>query len=237
MRYYIFVICCAALFTSVTCNFGVFQPQNAESVSGGDDLAVKNEMIRSEQSLISKMIERGKILVKSIPKTGLKLAGRVWNFIPTPETIFNVSKQTLIGLPQELIAYAVNSVCKCFRTVCESAACACMKIEDVLFYSTICTTGSAAIHLDAINPSFTPSVHRMNFELLTHSGENITIPLLEPHRLWNHPKFVQDRNIVLLVTGWNSNINETNDALDAIYSAYREREVNFVVRKPISPPV
>lgn len=70
----------------------------------------------------------------------------------------------------------------------------------------------------------------MNFELLTHSGENITIPLLEPHRLWNHPKFRQEWNVVLLVTGWNSNINETNDALDAIYSAYRERDVNFVVR-------
>lgn len=128
MKYYIFVILCAVLFTSVTCSFGVLQPQNADSVSDGDDFAVKNEMIRSEQSLISKMIERGKILVKSIPKTGLKLAGRVWNFIPTPETIFNVSKQTLIGLPQELIAYAVNSVCKCFRTVCERSACACMKM-------------------------------------------------------------------------------------------------------------
>lgn len=69
----------------------------------------------------------------------------------------------------------------------------------------------------------------MNFEMLTHSGENITIPLLEPHRLWKHPKFRQDWDVVLLVTGWNSNINHTNDALDAIYSAYREREVNFVV--------
>lgn len=115
MKYYIFVIGCAVLFTSVTSDFGVLRPPSADSVSDGDEFVVKNEMIRSEQSLISKMIERGKILVKSIPRTGMKLAGRVWNFIPTPETIFNVSKQTLIGLPQELIAYAVNSVCKCFQ--------------------------------------------------------------------------------------------------------------------------
>lgn len=61
--------------------------------------------------LISKMIERGKLLVKSLPRT-LKLAGSVFNLVPKPETIFNVGKQALIGLPQEAIAYAVNSVCK-----------------------------------------------------------------------------------------------------------------------------
>lgn len=68
-------------------------------------------VVPAETGLISKMIERGKILMKAIPRTGLKLAGRVWDVIPTPETIFNVGKQTLIGLPQELIAYAVHSVC------------------------------------------------------------------------------------------------------------------------------
>lgn len=67
----------------------------------------------SERSLISKMIERGKLLVKSLPRT-LKLAGgHVFNLVPKPETIFKVGKQALIGLPQEAIAYAVNSVCKC----------------------------------------------------------------------------------------------------------------------------
>lgn len=115
MKLYIFfVIGCVALFASVSGDFSAVSPSSAESISDEDDFVVKNGMIRTEQSLISKMIERGKILVKSIPKTGLKLAGRVWNFVPTPETIFNVSKQTLIGLPQELIAYAVNSVCMCF---------------------------------------------------------------------------------------------------------------------------
>lgn len=70
---------------------------------------------KSESSVITKMIERGKSLMKAIPQTGIKLAGRVLDFIPTPETVFNVSKQTLIGLPQELVAYAVNKVCKCFE--------------------------------------------------------------------------------------------------------------------------
>lgn len=66
----------------------------------------------SERGIISKMIERGKLLVKTLPQT-LKLAGgRVLNWVPKPETIFNVGKQALIGLPQEVIAYAVNQVCK-----------------------------------------------------------------------------------------------------------------------------
>lgn len=67
----------------------------------------------SERGLISKMIERGKLILKSLPRT-LKLAGgRVFDLVPKPETIFNVGKQALIGLPQEAIAYAVNSVCEC----------------------------------------------------------------------------------------------------------------------------
>lgn len=98
----------------------------------------------------------------------------------------------------------------------------------VLFISF---AGSAAIHLNAIKPSFTPSVHKMNFELLTHNGENVTIPLLKPEALWNHPKFNQNWDVILLVTGWNSNINETNDALDALYASYRLRDTNFVVIK------
>lgn len=65
----------------------------------------------SERGLISRMIERGKLLVKSLPGT-FKLAGGVFNLVPKPETIFNVGKQALIGLPQEAVAYAVNSVCK-----------------------------------------------------------------------------------------------------------------------------
>lgn len=98
-----------------------------------------------------------------------------------------------------------------------------------LFLQFSIFAGSAAIHLDAIKPSFTPSVHKMNFELLTHNGENITIPLLDPEALWKHPKFNQKWDVVLLVTGWNSNINETNDALDTLYASYRLRNTNFVV--------
>lgn len=81
-----------------------------------DRLHSNGEMsdVQSERSLISKMIERGKLLIKNLPKTALKFAGRANSLVPTPETIFRVSKHALIGLPQEIIAYAVNSVCMCF---------------------------------------------------------------------------------------------------------------------------
>lgn len=84
-----------------------------------DALSLERDSGRSAEStemsahrgLISKMIERGKLLVKSLPRT-LKLAGGVFNLLPKPESIFNIGKQALIGLPQEAIAYAVNSVCE-----------------------------------------------------------------------------------------------------------------------------
>lgn len=70
---------------------------------------------QSDKSFINKMVERGRLLFKNLRKTGAKLAGQVGSFIPTPETIFRVSKHALIGLPQELIAYTINTVCKCFN--------------------------------------------------------------------------------------------------------------------------
>lgn len=70
----------------------------------------KTEMA-AHRGIISKMIERGKLLIKSLPET-FKLAGRVFHLLPKPESIFNVGKQALIGLPQEAIAYAVNAVCE-----------------------------------------------------------------------------------------------------------------------------
>lgn len=65
----------------------------------------------THRGIISKMIERGKLLIKSLPKT-FKLAGRVFELLPKPESIFNIGKQALIGLPQEAVAYAVNAVCE-----------------------------------------------------------------------------------------------------------------------------
>ena len=79
--------------------------------------------MQAHGGIISKMIERGKLLIKSLPKT-FKLAGRVFNLLPKPESIFNIGKQALIGLPQEAIAFAVNAVCEWIENTTYVCACA-----------------------------------------------------------------------------------------------------------------
>lgn len=74
----------------------------------------------------------------------------------------------------------------------------------------------------------------MNFMLITQDNFNITVPLKEPKSLWQHPKFNINWKVVILVTGWNSNINLTNDAIETLYEAYRCRDdYNFVVKKNV----
>lgn len=69
----------------------------------------------------------------------------------------------------------------------------------------------------------------MNYVLMT-DGENVTIPLLESDDLWSNPLFNDSHDTVILVTGWTSNINGSNKAIDTIYNAYRARGgYNFVL--------
>lgn len=106
--------------------------------------------------------------------------------------------------------------------------CSCLlQIQHNLHVFTI--VGSAAIHLNVIKPMITPSVHLMNFHLLTPNGENIRVPLLEPHNLWDNENFNRNWNTTLVVTGWNTNINSSNECVDKLFSAYKRRNHNFVV--------
>lgn len=90
-------------------------------------------------------------------------------------------------------------------------------------------TGSTAVSINAVKPSYTPSLEEMHFQFMTQDNEIISVPLAEPDTLWSHPKFNKNWNVTLVITGWNSNINRTNIALDVLYQAYRQRQVNFVV--------
>lgn len=56
------------------------------------------------------------------------------------------------------------------------------------------------------------------------------IPLQNPHELWSHALFNPSLKTEILVTGWTSNVNETNSALETIWQAYKCRgNVNFIV--------
>lgn len=69
----------------------------------------------------------------------------------------------------------------------------------------------------------------MNFILITKT-ENYTIPLNDAAKLWAHNVFDKNKKTVILVTGWTSNINATNEALNTISAAYMCRgNINFVV--------
>lgn len=58
------------------------------------------------------IIQRGKDLLRLIPKLGIKIGGQILNYIPSPYDVFNFGKQILIGLPQEIIAYTLHIICK-----------------------------------------------------------------------------------------------------------------------------
>lgn len=58
------------------------------------------------------MFQRGREMMQQLPSMGLMAGGQIISDVPTPMEIFHYSKQTLLGLPNDVFAYAVDSVCK-----------------------------------------------------------------------------------------------------------------------------
>lgn len=91
-------------------------------------------------------------------------------------------------------------------------------------------TGSAALSEKSVKPKVSPNLNDMNFVLM-NGPSNYSVPLNNPKQLWEYSGFNRTLNTTILVTGWTSNINETNDALKLISDAYFCRsDINFVVR-------
>lgn len=89
--------------------------------------------------------------------------------------------------------------------------------------------GAAALSAQSIMPKFLPEINKMNFVLKT-KDKNISVPLEQPQKLWSQSDFKKDLPLVVMITGWKTNFNETNDALDTVFNAYKCRgNVNFVV--------
>jgi lipoprotein lipase len=69
----------------------------------------------------------------------------------------------------------------------------------------------------------------MNYVLLTES-ENISIPITDSIKLWKHEKFDSKKNVVIMVTGWTTDIDEENTAASELWAAYQSRgDTNFVL--------
>lgn len=95
--------------------------------------------------------------------------------------------------------------------------------------ATINQICSVALLSNATASENSVNITDMNYILMTEDN-NVTIPLLESDDLWKNELFNKSYDTVILVTGWTSNVNEPNRAIDTIYNAYRERGgYNFVV--------
>lgn len=69
----------------------------------------------------------------------------------------------------------------------------------------------------------------MNYILFTES-ENVSIPITESIKLWKHEKFDPKKNVVIMVTGWTTDIDEENAAAGILGKAYMSRgDTNFIL--------
>lgn len=95
--------------------------------------------------------------------------------------------------------------------------------------ATINQICSVALLSNATASENAVNITDMNYILMTEDT-NVTIPLLESEDLWMNELFNRSSDTVILVTGWTSNVNEPNRAIDTIYNGYRARGgYNFVV--------
>lgn len=90
--------------------------------------------------------------------------------------------------------------------------------------------GSTALSTKSVKPLFTPNIANMSY-ILKVKDENILVPLDKPQDLWLLKEFDPKLPLVMVITGWTTNFNNTeNSSLDKIYAAYRCRGgINFVV--------
>lgn len=61
-------------------------------------------------------------------------------------------------------------------------------------------------------------------------NENISIPVTDSLLLWAHEKFDPSKKVVVMITGWNSDIASENTAADELWKAYKSRgDTNFIL--------
>ncbi|CRK86233.1 CLUMA_CG000039, isoform A [Clunio marinus] len=156
--------------------------------------------IAPSSAWLDSVAQRGKNFGQLSANMGKGIVQNVPNMIPSPESIFRLSKQGLLGLPTEALLTAIDKVCS---------------------YATAARNSTM--------PYKQPKLEEMNYVLMTDT-ENISIPVTESLRLWRHEKFDPQKKVVVMVTGWNSDIDEENSAADGLWAAYRSRgDTNFVL--------
>ena len=97
-------------------------------------------------------------------------------------------------------------------------------------YRSLQLPGSIALAAsNSTEPYVQPKIEEMNYVLFTES-ENVSIPITESIKLWKHEKFDPNKNVVIMVTGWNTDIDEENAAAGILGKAYLSRgDTNFIL--------
>ncbi|XP_034485363.1 vitellogenin-1 [Drosophila innubila] len=86
---------------------------------------------------------------------------------------------------------------------------------------------SQALSSNKIKSKFTPDITKMNFQLRT-ACVRTSFPLLEAEKMWNSPSFDPTKRVVILATGWTTQVNDT-ETIDKMAQAYNCRgDSNFV---------
>ncbi|ALC48474.1 CG5162, partial [Drosophila busckii] len=90
--------------------------------------------------------------------------------------------------------------------------------------NTIC---SQALSTRNIKSKYTPEISQMSFQLRTPC-HRYNFPLLQAEEMWKSPHFDPQKKVVILATGWTTNVNDT-DTIEAFAKAYNCRgDINFV---------
>ncbi|XP_017840383.2 LOW QUALITY PROTEIN: vitellogenin-1 [Drosophila busckii] len=87
---------------------------------------------------------------------------------------------------------------------------------------------SSTLFIGSVPPQISPDITKMHFQYMMPCL-NYSVPLLQAEKLWMHPRFRQNRKVVILATGWTNTVNDSA-AMAMISKAFICRpDVNFVI--------
>ncbi|KAH8387195.1 hypothetical protein KR093_005444, partial [Drosophila rubida] len=86
---------------------------------------------------------------------------------------------------------------------------------------------SQALSSNKIVSRYTPDINKMSFQL-RNACQRSTFPFLQAETMWRSPQFDPNKKVVILATGWTTQVNDT-DTIENFARAYNCRgDVNFV---------
>ncbi|KAH8287985.1 hypothetical protein KR044_011536 [Drosophila immigrans] len=86
---------------------------------------------------------------------------------------------------------------------------------------------SQALSSNKIKSKYTPDVNRIFFQL-RYGCSRESFPILEAEKMWRSPHFDPHKNVVILATGWTTQVNDT-ETIDNFARAFNCRgDANFV---------